>query len=125
MPTIVERLAASSDAAETRALLKALQKVLRTSPKVRSLITEIAQIDALFPQVDTATKRSIFNALASHVTGHAEDAETLSLLLDILLLLRVTKTNFTLASKMFFSLASSDENDQVRLHDDNQARTKL
>ena len=35
------------------------------------------------------------------------------MLLDVLLLLRVTKSNFALASKMLFSLASSDENDQV------------
>lgn len=65
--------------------------------------------------MDAATKRSIFSALSSHITARdTDDAETLSVLLDVLLLLRVTKTNFALASKMLFSLASSDENDQVR-----------
>ena len=51
--------------------------------------------------------------LTQHYTRDTDDAETLSVLLDVLLLLRVTKSNFALASKMLFSLASSDENDQV------------
>ena len=51
--------------------------------------------------------------LTQHFIRDTDDAETLSVLLDVLLLLRVTKSNFALASKMLFSLASSDENDQV------------
>ena len=40
-------------------------------------------------KVDAATKRSIFAALSSHITARdTDDAETLSVLLDVLLLLR-------------------------------------
>ena len=40
-------------------------------------------------KVDSGTKRSIFSALSSHITARdTDDAETLSVLLDVLLLLR-------------------------------------
>ena len=67
-------------------------------------------------QVGRGSKSRKFCGLNNTKTRDTDDAETLSVLLDVLLLLRVTKSNFALASKMLFSLASSDENDQVGLH---------
>jgi hypothetical protein len=86
----VDRLSTSEDDAETLALLKGLQKALRSSSSSSS-------------RVDTATKRAIFNALATHVTHHTEDAETLSVLLDVLLLLRDDCGILTNQSVFFFS----------------------